>query len=283
MTFVVGFPPDGSGHAVLHLAAMLARSGGEDLLVATIVPAPWAPGPARVDAEYQAELTRAAHEALELARSRLPEGAEARYVVHHARSVPSGLLELAERESAELLVLGSALHGPHGQVTLGSVSDQLVHSSPLPVALAPRGFRCRSGCPVRRVSAAFGGTDVALVEAAVRVAARIGAQVRVVSFAVRPRAPLQAGVGASAEDPVVEQWERDVAAALGGSYEMALGRGATWEEALDDVEWTEGDVLVVGSSQLGPIARVFLGSRSSKIVRHSPVPCVVVPREALQE
>jgi len=56
MTFVVGFAPDGSGHAVLHLAAMLARSGGEDLLVATIVPAPWAPGPARVDAEYQAEL-----------------------------------------------------------------------------------------------------------------------------------------------------------------------------------------------------------------------------------
>ena len=30
----------------------------------------------------------------------------------------------------------------------------------------------------------------------------------------------------------------------------------------------------------GPVARVFIGSRSSKIVRHSPVPVVVVPREA---
>ena len=37
-------------------------------------------------------------------------------------------------------------------------------------------------------------------------------------------------------------------------------------------------MLVVGSSSIGPVARVFLGSRSSKIVQHSPVPVVVVPR-----
>ena len=33
-----------------------------------------------------------------------------------------------------------------------------------------------------------------------------------------------------------------------------------------------GRVLVVGSSSAGPLARVFLGSRATKIVRHSPVP-----------
>ena len=42
-------------------------------------------------------------------------------------------------------------------------------------------------------------------------------------------------------------------------------------------------MLVVGSSSVGPIARVFLGSRSSKIVRHSPVPVAVVPRGAAAE
>jgi nucleotide-binding universal stress UspA family protein len=42
-------------------------------------------------------------------------------------------------------------------------------------------------------------------------------------------------------------------------------------------------VLVVGSSSIGPVARVFLGSRSSKIVRHSPVPVVVVPRGTAAE
>ena len=39
-------------------------------------------------------------------------------------------------------------------------------------------------------------------------------------------------------------------------------------------------MLVVGSSSIGPVARVFLGSRADKIVRHSPVPVVLVPRGA---
>jgi len=42
-------------------------------------------------------------------------------------------------------------------------------------------------------------------------------------------------------------------------------------------------VLVVGSSSIGPIARVFLGSRATKIIRHSPVPVVVVPRGRAEE
>ena len=62
-----------------------------------------------------------------------------------------------------------------------------------------------------------------------------------------------------------------------------VGRGENWEEALEDVEWADGDVLVVGSSSIGPVARVFLGSRAAKIVRHSPVPVVVVPRGAAAE
>jgi len=36
-------------------------------------------------------------------------------------------------------------------------------------------------------------------------------------------------------------------------------------------------VLVVGSSPVGALARVFLGSKAIKIVRYSPVPVVVVP------
>ena len=38
-----------------------------------------------------------------------------------------------------------------------------------------------------------------------------------------------------------------------------------------------GDVLVVGSSSGGVLARVFLGSNATRVVRHSPVPVIVVP------
>ena len=62
-----------------------------------------------------------------------------------------------------------------------------------------------------------------------------------------------------------------------------IGHGADWDEAFESVEWEPGDVLVIGSSETGPVARVFLGSRATKIVRHTPVPVIVVPREAAEE
>ena len=42
-------------------------------------------------------------------------------------------------------------------------------------------------------------------------------------------------------------------------------------------------MLVMGSSELGPVAQVFLGSRATKILRSSPVPVVVVPRSRAEE
>jgi nucleotide-binding universal stress UspA family protein len=62
--------------------------------------------------------------------------------------------------------------------------------------------------------------------------------------------------------------------------EAGIVEGRDWEDALDSLPWEEGEVLVVGSSRLGPVARVFLGSNSTKIIRSSPVPVVVVPRSA---
>ena len=53
MSMIVGYAPDERGKAALHLAGMLARSGDDDLVVASVLPAPWIPGMAKVDAEYR--------------------------------------------------------------------------------------------------------------------------------------------------------------------------------------------------------------------------------------
>ena len=191
MTLFVGFAPDGRGRAVLHLAALLARSAGDELVVGAIVPAAWFPSPARVDAEYRGYLEQTAEAALEQARSHLPGDIPARFVAHDARSAPVGLLELAERNGAALIAVGSAAGASAGTVALGSTTSRLLHSSPLPVAIAPRGFRAAHGARVTRVTAAYGGSGAAdeLVVAAAGVAARVGASLRLASFAVRPRAP----------------------------------------------------------------------------------------------
>jgi nucleotide-binding universal stress UspA family protein len=283
MTMVVGFAPDGRGRAVLHLAAMLARSGGEDLHLCAVVPSPWPPSPAKVDAEYQEYLVGAAENALSRARARLPSDVRASYEVLHARSAGAGLLEAASRVDATLIVGGSAADGGSGMVSVGSTTSRLLHSSHVPVALAPRGFRAGEGARVTRVTVAFGGRQADLVTATASVAARVGTSLRVASFAVRARPPYTSGVGTEADTAMTDQWIQEISAAahaVAPDAECAIGVGEDWGEALEDVDWRDGDVLVVGSSSIGPLARVFLGSRATKIVRHSPVPVVVVPREA---
>jgi nucleotide-binding universal stress UspA family protein len=296
VTLVAGVAPDGRGRAVLHVAGMLARSAADDLVLCAVVPGAWPPSPARVDAEYRAHLDGVAKEVLAQARARLPEDVPVSTVVHHARSTPSGLLEVAEQHDANLIVAGSASAGGSGHVTLGSATGRLLHSSPIPVALAPRGFRARPDARVQRVTAAFGGSPDDLVVAAAGVAARVGASLRLASFAVRPRAPYTVAVGREADDSMVREWVEEIEAAQRAALdevrelpsvppdcEAVIGHGETWDEALEEIEWEDGDVLVVGSSSIGPIARVFLGSRSSKIVQHSPVPVVVVPRGRASE
>jgi nucleotide-binding universal stress UspA family protein len=291
MTMLVACAPDGHGRAVLHLAAMLARSAGDDLLVCAIVPASWPPGPGRVDAEYQQAVDQVAEDALAAARSRLPDDLDVATAVHHARSAPAGLVELAEQRDAALIVAGSSASGGDGSVALGSTTSWLLHSSPVPVALAPRGFRVGAGARVARVTAAFGGSGDDLVVGAAGVAGRVGATLRLASFAVRPRSPYTIAVGREADDAAVREWVSEIETAqravlervrelpvVPAECDAVVGRGESWVDALDDVEWEDGDVLVVGSSSIGPVARVFLGSRSAKIVQHAPVPVVVVPR-----
>jgi nucleotide-binding universal stress UspA family protein len=264
MTLVVGYAPDGRGAAVLHLAGMLARSAHDDLVVCAVVPSPWPPGPAQIDTEYRRLLDGMARAALERARERLPGDVAAASLVHHARSAPAGLLEVAERREASMIVVGTS-----GHPAIGSATARLLHGSPVPVALAPHGFRSRPGARVARVTAAFGGSE-GLLDAAAAVAATLGAPLRIASFAVPVHAPFAADL--------VERWVHELEATAAGQTPAVVGHGASWEEAIDDVEWRDGDVLVVGSSTAAPPARVFLGSRASRIIRHSPVPVLVVPR-----
>jgi nucleotide-binding universal stress UspA family protein len=57
--------------------------------------------------------------------------------------------------------------------------------------------------------------------------------------------------------------------------QVTTGNG--WDEALDAADWQDSDLLAIGTSPVGGIACVFLGSRGSKILRHSPVPVLVLP------
>ena len=148
MTLVVGYAPDGHGGAVLQLAGMLARSAQEDLVVCAVVPSPWPEGSVQADSEYRGFLDGMARAALERARERLPGDVATAFLVHHARSAPAGLLEVAERREAAMIVVGTS-----GHPAIGSVTARLLHGSPVPVALAPHAFRARPASPAESRSA----------------------------------------------------------------------------------------------------------------------------------
>ena len=291
MTVVVGYLAGKSGAAPLHLAVGAARTLRTSLTVATVVPRPWTyPSPARVDAEYAAwadELAAdSAREAQRLLGALPP--VEVSFHSHAHRSVSGGLVEVVTESGADVLVLGSAATGALGQVVVGSTADRLLHSCPVPVAIAPRGYRGARGGLLTRISCGYPGTadSVEVVRRTAALAERLGVPLRVITFAVRGRTMYPPEVGLHAEDSILAAWEEQAGEMLArlrsdgvvdADVELAVVSGNGWDQALDDADWIDGEILALGTSPRGDVARVFLGSRGAKIVRHSPVPVLVLP------
>src|SRR3954447_13075670 len=291
MTTVIGLAPNERGEAAVHLGAMLARSVSDDVVVVTVVPTPWPPNPYRIDTEYLAHQEKAAAEALAVARTNIGPDLSVELVTHSARSVSSGLIDVARDRAATVVALGSSSTGLFGLVSLGGVAERILHSADIPVTLAPRGFHTgTTNARISRITVAFGRADKDsdLLVSAASVAADIGATLRVACFAVRPMTAASGGVDPAAEDLVVGEWatglEGDIRQALRAGdgaaateVDVVVGQGATWAEALTAVPWGSGEVLAVGTSS-SAISRFFLGSHASKIVRNSPVPVYLWPR-----
>jgi nucleotide-binding universal stress UspA family protein len=185
-------------------------------------------------------------------------------------------------------VLGSASDGSLGQVVVGSTADRLLHSSPVPLAICPRGYRGSKTHGLTRITAAYPGTEESLhvVERVATLAAQLEVPMRVITFAVRGRTMYPPEVGLNAEDTLLASWASQARGALaalktngvvGDDVELQVVTGHGWDQALDAAAWEDGEVLAIGTSPQGAIARVFLGSKGTKIIRHSPVPVLVLP------
>lgn len=295
MTIVVGHPPHKDDRSALQLAATLARSSGQDLRVVTVVPPPWptpvAGGPDKEFARWSREQGEAATTQARAALAELCADLRSEVVTVAASSAAATLIEQAEQHGGSIVVVGSASHGAWGTVVVGSTADRLLHSSTVPVAVATRGHRAEAATRVLRATCAFRG-DAASRAVLARTAAicrDVGASLRVATFAVRGRTMYPPEV--LGEKQVMEAYvartaaeQEQAVAELGdlapADVRTAVATGATWTEALEQLEWDRGDVLVVGSSVAGLVSRLFLGSNATRIVRHSPVPVVVVPRGA---
>ncbi len=209
----------------------------------------------------------------------------------HARPAEA-LCDLAKRESADAIVLGSTHRGPLGRIYPGSVAERLLHGAPCAVAVAPRGFDRREG-ELRVLAVAFDGSpeSLAALELASRLAEAAEAALRVISVhepftpGTAAAAPMGVSdVGAVTQREAVEERLHQALTGLPSAV-RAKGlvlKGPAAEQLLKETELGI-DLLVMGSRGRGRLGRVLLGGVSAKVVRSAPCPVLVLPRGAADE
>jgi nucleotide-binding universal stress UspA family protein len=99
-----------------------------------------------------------------------------RHVIFHA-STGEGLLELAERERADIVVFGSDYRTARGSVNPGTSAQRLLTGGSVAVAVAPADLRSRSSVSVNTVGVLDEGDDASRATAE-SLAAALGAGLR---------------------------------------------------------------------------------------------------------
>ncbi|WP_334170410.1 universal stress protein [Sinomonas sp.] len=280
MRYVVGYQSDERGRDAVALAVAIARAQGAKLDIMLVLgeDAPYVaanPEGKRVNAEEQHVLS-----AQRTALAVVPKDVEAEFHVRQGSSAAAVLIETAVEFEAALIVVGAASNGLFKRYTVGTVANALLHASPIPVALAPRGYTRTE--PIERLTAFIGqrqGADAA-IDVALVAAGRRDVPLRFVSL-VELDARGEHGESVNAAhrhaNTVLTEAARRLPKEHEASVEVAHGR--TFEEAVDSVDWLEGELVIIGSSRLAQKRRLFLGSTANKILRVLPVPLVVVPLE----
>jgi nucleotide-binding universal stress UspA family protein len=287
MRLVVGYLATSGGADALALGVRLARTLGAQLDVCLILPSdrvnPLVGPTERIDDLLAGQ----AQTWLDKALATVPDEVTAHSHLRFGESYADGLIQEALRLAADVIVVGGSGGGLAGSHSLGSVVNGLLHSAPVPVAVAPRGLRNSPVGRVREVTCAIGRRDGAdrLLDHAVRFSAAAGTPLRLVSLvALDPTFGALRGDADAVRQRALEHAQDTVDTAKselpeGVSVTSAIVDGPSVEAAVGDLDWQDGDLIMVGSSRLSAPRRLFLGSTAAKMLRVLEVPMVVVPRD----
>lgn len=286
---VVGYEGGPTGADAVAFAARWARASGDRLLVVTVHPGPAPLGAGRVDIEWVAYEREAAESLLDRARALVPEDVQAHYARVDAGSAAHGLHDLLVQrdDDVPLVVLGSRRARGLRRTYPGTTAERMLQGSPAPVAMVPWGYADSPDLPekgFRTVAVAFVDTPdgrVALQHGH-RIAAHLGSSLLVLSVVPDTRVQPTLGEARQFGDGQADQYRRTLDEAVAGLPDDVPVRAETRPgpvvDALTDLRPDDCDLLVVGSRGYGPVRSVLLGGVSSRVVRHSRVPVVVVPR-----
>ncbi|OLP01697.1 universal stress protein UspA [Mycolicibacterium porcinum] len=292
MNLVVGYLATPGGADALALAVRFARTLDAEVNICIVLPPDTAPpGTVPKGGGYEEVLAEQAQGWLDDALASVPGDVAAHTHLSFDESFTDGLIREALRLEAVALVVGGAGGGLVGSYSLGSVVNELLHSSPVPVAVAPRGTRDSKVERVHEITCAIGqrkGSD-RLLATAVRASRAADIPLRLVSLvALDPTFGSLRGDAEAVREHALAHAERTLEAArneLPADFPVTstIVTGPSVEAAVEQLGWDDGDIIMVGSSRLSAPRRIFLGSTAAKMLRVLDVPMVVVPRDELKD
>jgi nucleotide-binding universal stress UspA family protein len=273
---------EGRDAAVLG-QSLAAATGAELMLVAVHSTAPL-PTPPELGYRSQRKQSQLV---LREVRNSLAPGARTLTTTDH--SVARALHRIVHRHHRDLLVVGSSRQGPDGRVRIGKRTRQLLCHFECALAVAPRGLHTNPRRGLSRIGVGYDGSPEAesALALAASIAAGAGADLHVQAI-VDDRVPVFAR---STLSGVVEvEWDeairtemdetraRAVAAGerLGAQLDVGVARGRPADALLELSK--DVDLLVIGSRNWGPAARVLLGSTGEAIMHDAACAVLAVPR-----
>ncbi|WP_372789590.1 universal stress protein [Paraconexibacter sp.] len=285
---VAATPPDAAADAVA-LAVDLARARGASLLVAGVAVVPM-----MADREVFARAQRGAMEReLSLLVPHDTDGVEAGIAVVVSRSITRGLHSLAEREHADLLVMGPTHRGTIERVFQGDLILSTLHGSTCPIAVAPAGYADRTSedRPMMGVAIDGGEESDAVLDAAVTLAEQMGASLRIVHVAETPIGyAVPPWLDAAGSARYLEAVRAEGNAVLQRAEEKVDGRVPVSTKLLSGLPGeelarfgSEVDLLVMGSRAYGTVGRVIVGSTAGRVLHDAPCAVLVLPQTVLSE
>lgn len=261
-TILVGVEGEREGRDAVALGCDLARAlGGRLLLVGVYAPVYGL-------AAYAYELAERTDVEARLARAAdaVPDDLRAETRAILSSSVVRGLQELAERQAAELLVIGPTHRGHAARAFSGDVTLGLLQAAPCAVAVAPAGY-AEQPPATGVVGVAYVQTPEGreALDAGIQLAERAGAELRI----------LHAGPPGAAARELLEDARREAPTTM--AVETVVLDGVEPADLLATAS-ANLDLLVVGSRGYGPLQRVLLGSVSGGVVHRAACPVLVLPR-----
>jgi nucleotide-binding universal stress UspA family protein len=285
---VVGYTATDAGADAVAVGTRLAAAMHAALDLVLVLPAEDRSVITPPDAGYDRYLVTQAEAWLAEASASIPGDVGHAAHVRFGDSFAEGLIAAAHELAASHIVVGAANGGLRGRHRLGTVASELLHSSDVPVVLAPEGSRHLEVTGVSRITAAIGTRPgaSALLEESVALAVATGTGLRLLSLvSVDLPATVDTGViriaGAAHADDVLGKALEVLPD--GVEADVVVARGDSIEDAVAHLAWQPGELAVVGSSRLAQPRRLFLGSTAAKMLHELPVPMVVVPRTRGQE